>query len=170
MCIRDSFISIHAPLTGSDYLSGAGGGRGGDFNPRSPYGERLLDKYTEFVVFNFNPRSPYGERPSATLPATLAPNFNPRSPYGERQRVIPALLFKSYFNPRSPYGERPGAVSRRAHSPYFNPRSPYGAVSYTHLRAHETGRNLVCRLLLEKKKNAICQTHNSKRKRNRYNN
>src|SRR5678810_1293756 len=28
---------------------------------------------------------------------------------------------------------------------------PY-PVSYTHLRAHETGRNLVCRLLLEKKK------------------
>ena len=26
-------------------------------------------------------------------------------------------------------------------------------VSYTHLRAHETGRNLVCRLLLENKKN-----------------
>ena len=29
---------------------------------------------------------------------------------------------------------------------------PLFAVSYTHLRAHETGRNLVCRLLLEKKK------------------
>ena len=28
-------------------------------------------------------------------------------------------------------------------------------VSYTHLRAHETGRNLVCRLLLEKKKAEI---------------
>ena len=28
-------------------------------------------------------------------------------------------------------------------------------VSYTHLRAHETGRNLVCRLLLEKKTAAI---------------
>src|SRR5678809_1516007 len=27
----------------------------------------------------------------------------------------------------------------------------YEPVSYTHLRAHETGRNLVCRLLLEKK-------------------
>ena len=27
-----------------------------------------------------------------------------------------------------------------------------GAVSYTHLRAHETGSYLVCRLLLEKKK------------------
>ena len=33
------------------------------------------------------------------------------------------------------------------------------SVSYTHLRAHETGRNLVCRLLLEKKKKG--------RKRNR---
>ena len=31
-------------------------------------------------------------------------------------------------------------------------RDTYDAVSYTHLRAHETGRNLVCRLLLEKKK------------------
>src|SRR5678809_588189 len=29
---------------------------------------------------------------------------------------------------------------------------PIEPVSYTHLRAHETGRNLVCRLLLEKKK------------------
>ena len=26
----------------------------------------------------------------------------------------------------------------------------FRTVSYTHLRAHETGRNLVCRLLLEK--------------------
>ena len=30
-----------------------------------------------------------------------------------------------------------------------------GAVSYTHLRAHETVLDLVCRLLLEKKKNTI---------------
>ena len=28
----------------------------------------------------------------------------------------------------------------------------YGTVSYTHLRAHETPEQLVCRLLLEKKK------------------
>ena len=34
----------------------------------------------------------------------------------------------------------------------------WGTVSYTHLRAHETGRNLVCRLLLEKKKKSISQT------------
>ena len=29
------------------------------------------------------------------------------------------------------------------------------SVSYTHLRAHETLANLVCRLLLEKKKNTL---------------
>src|SRR5665213_3009791 len=32
-----------------------------------------------------------------------------------------------------------------------NGRVTVCSVSYTHLRAHETGRNLVCRLLLEKK-------------------
>ena len=32
------------------------------------------------------------------------------------------------------------------------------AVSYTHLRAHETVLDLVCRLLLEKKKNQIPNT------------
>ena len=31
-------------------------------------------------------------------------------------------------------------------------RVSYSAVSYTHLRAHETVLDLVCRLLLEKKK------------------
>src|SRR5450756_1037219 len=31
----------------------------------------------------------------------------------------------------------------------------YAPVSYTHLRAHETRHDIVCRLLLEKKKNKI---------------
>ena len=34
-------------------------------------------------------------------------------------------------------------------------KHPLTPVSYTHLRAHETGRNLVCRLLLEKKKKEV---------------
>src|SRR5678809_1198185 len=45
-----------------------------------------------------------------------------------------------------------------APAPGFGPSIGFGwyegdliSVSYTHLRAHETGRNLVCRLLLEKK-------------------
>ena len=47
---------------------------------------------------------------------------------------------------------------------YFEPKGPNApkwyvvdAVSYTHLRAHETVLDLVCRLLLEKKNNTITQ-------------
>ena len=36
--------------------------------------------------------------------------------------------------------------------------SPFTAVSYTHLRAHETVLDIVCRLLLEKKKTRLNQT------------
>ena len=48
--------------------------------------------------------------------------------------------------------ERLRDVVRRVyeHVPFY--RNKMQPVSYTHLRAHETGRNLVCRLLLEKKK------------------
>ena len=38
-------------------------------------------------------------------------------------------------------------------------------VSYTHLRAHETGRNLVCRLLLEKKKKEKNEIYKKKKKK-----
>src|SRR5674536_21569 len=48
----------------------------------------------------------------------------------------------------------------------------YKAVSYTHLRAHETPEHLVCRLLLEKKKNQPTSAHNRKitRRKKRANN
>ena len=36
----DIFISIHAPLTGSDIMEAGRICIGFDFNPRSPYGER----------------------------------------------------------------------------------------------------------------------------------
>ena len=38
-------------------------------------------------------------------------------------------------------------------------------VSYTHLRAHETVLDLVCRLLLEKKKRILQNTRNTEQKR-----
>eukprot|EP00831_Metopus_contortus_P053837 TRINITY_DN45247_c0_g1_i1.p2 TRINITY_DN45247_c0_g1~~TRINITY_DN45247_c0_g1_i1.p2 ORF type:complete len:112 (+),score=21.70 TRINITY_DN45247_c0_g1_i1:114-449(+) len=42
----------------------------------------------------------------------------------------------------------------RASARHFRKHCP-GPVSYTHLRAHETSLHLVCRLLLEKKKNQL---------------
>eukprot|EP00658_Telonema_sp_P-2_P021165 TRINITY_DN1840_c0_g1_i13.p2 TRINITY_DN1840_c0_g1~~TRINITY_DN1840_c0_g1_i13.p2 ORF type:complete len:115 (+),score=53.21 TRINITY_DN1840_c0_g1_i13:140-484(+) len=48
------------------------------------------------------------------------------------------------------------AASSSAAAPAASAAAPAaGAVSYTHLRAHETPEHLVCRLLLEKKKKKI---------------
>ena len=48
---------------------------------------------------------------------------------------------------------RKGEVQRASDKRYmYCYTDPFGPVSYTHLRAHETKANLVCRLLLEKKK------------------
>ena len=80
-------ISIHAPRMGSDRSKRQNDAPSGNFNPRSPYGERHV--YRENGVLRVE-------------------NFNPRSPYGERLgRCFTIFFFNMDFNPRSPYGERP---------------------------------------------------------------
>src|SRR5660397_284733 len=56
--------------------------------------------------------------------------------------------------PRSRFFARGSAAVTFANPPdsTMSSRDLSGPVSYTHLRAHETKANLVCRLLLEKKK------------------
>ena len=58
-----TFISIHAPRTGSD---------------TSPISSGKSTTY-------FNPRSPHGERPAPASPGKPNRYFNPRSPHGERR-------------------------------------------------------------------------------------
>ena len=56
---RSAFsISIHAPLTGSDRVVYQTRLSRSDFNPRSPYGERLEKTIQYPKTKNFNPRSP----------------------------------------------------------------------------------------------------------------
>ncbi len=55
-------ISIHAPRGGSDYVLRLHRIFGGDFNPRSPWGERPEIRAVFGTNLNFNPRSPWGER------------------------------------------------------------------------------------------------------------
>ena len=58
------FISIHAPLTGSDYSSLLLRTALVHFNPRSPHRERLFSATLSLVTTDhFNPRSPHRERP-----------------------------------------------------------------------------------------------------------
>ena len=63
-------ISIHAPLTGSDPRFAVTWPTKQYFNPRSPYGERLVSIVTVAPSYHFNPRSPYGERRS--IPRTVS--------------------------------------------------------------------------------------------------
>ena len=117
-------ISIHAPHTGRDReyhhsreprkrfqstrpIRGAtDAGREGlprpnDFNPRAPYGARLIKHASYDGGEDFNPRAPYGARLAVVIDIHLAiANFNPRAPYGARRfrwsylfRV--SLLFQS---------------------------------------------------------------------------
>ncbi len=82
--VEECEISIHAPLTGSDCRYRSKKDDAGDFNPRSPYGERLSRNNPNGCKADFNPRSPYGERHGENVQNTVRANFNPRSPYGER--------------------------------------------------------------------------------------
>ena len=58
---------------------------------------------------------------------------------------------------RCPFG-CPDEICPPAEKTVFFYLPDEGAVSYTHLRAHETVLDLVCRLLLEKKKTIIYNT------------
>ena len=124
------YISIHAPRVGSDQHHRSLQSIIKYFNPRSPCGERPIQKtaYQKNMLFqstlpvwgatraitailqgvrDFNPRSPCGERHTRHSVGILLINFNPRSPCGERPFKMWQLLpRKSYFNPRSPCGER----------------------------------------------------------------
>ena len=116
-------ISIHAPLAGSDYDYINISTPTGDFNPRSPCGERRyvdgkpldVDKFQSTLPLrgatSFSAASASSRvRFQSTLPlrgatrlsssATGKPsNFNPRSPCGERlkssPRAIPRMIFQS---------------------------------------------------------------------------
>ena len=74
-----------------------------------------------------------------------------RSETGSRvEKLLERCGLDREFADRYPHQVSGGQCQRAAiaRALAVNPET----VSYTHLRAHETGRNLVCRLLLEKKK------------------
>ena len=121
------------------------------FNPRSPWGERLLTerdlletieisihaprggsdlcfRNAPGVPGHFNPRSPWGERPQLSVGRDDDMyNFNPRSPWGERLSGKPGRIAGNLFQSTLPVGGATG--KNRDNLPvkvYFNPRSPWG--------------------------------------------
>ena len=124
-------------------------GKGANFNPRSPCGERRRRVYRADCSGDFNPRSPCGERRFGFAQIHVLFDFNPRSPCGER-RMVPKedaekVLFQSTLPVWGATGFEAQALQRIAisiHAPrvgsdpiaisticflnYFNPRSPCG--------------------------------------------
>ena len=143
-------ISIHAPRTGSDDGSRRHFEKRGNFNPRSPHGERRADVKLTLKQCSFQSTLPARgatlellktavyQSFQSTLPARGATlirwvccrgffHFNPRSPHGERlRRVRLPCAGRAYFNPRSPHGERRCWKGTPENRNYFNPRSPHG--------------------------------------------
>ena len=147
---RILIISIHAPRGGSDKIVKCIGGLRLYFNPRSPWGERLIKTAAHTATTRFQSTLPVGGATnsgacsaSECLISIHAPrggsdqtlkkqlritnDFNPRSPWGERQ-FTPMLPDKAVrFQSTLPVGGATSAnntTKGRQHD--FNPRSPWG--------------------------------------------
>ena len=130
-------ISIHAPRTGSDFPALSPRPSAGDFNPRSPHGERPGESSISSQLSQFQSTLP-ARGATAQLCVLHAPvwDFNPRSPHGERRAQLVradghltisihaprtgsdpcwwgSARFRVYFNPRSPHGERRDSALHR---------------------------------------------------------
>ena len=100
-------ISIHAPRGGSDPHGNRCGGILKDFNPRSPWGERLFPASRIAPSRGFQSTLPVG---GATQAALRNGNLFPISIHAPRGgsdiKRLPGGNANNDFNPRSPWGER----------------------------------------------------------------
>ena len=98
------------------------------FNPRSPWGERLLRKGILLIIRLFQSTLPVGGATILMIKfPTVYDNFNPRSPWGERQYAQARLVaFPQHFNPRSPWGERQQTLPADLSKTWISIHAPRG--------------------------------------------
>ena len=129
-------ISTHSPRMGRDHCRTLRTSIMQNFNPLSPYGERLSSSIridcelmisthsprmgrdkTSFLkkplYHQFQPTLPvWGETTSSQSRSFMSPNFNPLSPYGERQNLYLVRPSDIIFQPTLPvWGETYGVMS-----------------------------------------------------------
>ena len=80
LLFRNFHISIHAPLTGSDHPSSRRCWNPGDFNPRSPYGERLSSFVFSFISSVFQSTLPLRGATCRGLDSTCTGTFQSTLP------------------------------------------------------------------------------------------
>ena len=124
-CMQN-FISIHAPLTGSDMVFSSLVYSPEYFNPRSPHRERLNAAISTRASLHFNPRSPHRERlkPDGTTRFISISIHAPLT--GSDLNRLNALTQKLKFQSTLPsQGATIKIVTFRHCKLYFNPRSPH---------------------------------------------
>ena len=126
----DTGISIHAPRGGSDFPGAQQCYRCRDFNPRSPWGERLAISPSFLSMALFQSTLPVGGATCRSSSVrSKSTDFNPRSPWGERPGLLTLPSVSSNFNPRSPWGERPGVVDVDSNDGLFQSTLPVGGAT-----------------------------------------
>ena len=101
-----SCFRLSPPWEG-DVFSDFSGHHTNDFNPRPPWGGRLLPApFFVDTASNFNPRPPWGGRRSPYTCHRRRHDFNPRPPWGGRQLIAFSPGDSTDFNPRPPWGGR----------------------------------------------------------------
>ena len=101
-------ISIHAPRGGSDIFNKLANNVNINFNPRSPWGERLSQTDLDMLSKLFQSTLPVGgATPQKSSQRTEWVKFQSTLPVGGATSLmeIPTEL-PTDFNPRSPWGER----------------------------------------------------------------
>ena len=79
-------------------------------NPRSPSGVPPIHLCARYAFSFFNPRSPYGERLLLPFPFCTPSIISIHAPHtGSDANLVEESRGEENFNPRSPYGERPKA-------------------------------------------------------------
>ena len=146
----ESYISIHAPRTGSDETTSDASSKSSLFQstlpargatrglrhkvavlgisihaPRTGSDITPCTRIVQSTISIHAPRT--GSDREARNKAKNSRDFNPRSPHGERHGSPDCIPERHpHFNPRSPHGERRLRKSHRRHGADFNPRSPHG--------------------------------------------
>ena len=128
----NSYISIHAPRTGSDKKLVTGFPVATNISihaPRTGSDSILLLIFVKIIISIHAPRT--GSDQTAPTFGKPILDFNPRSPHGERLLQVHTGLIRHDFNPRSPHGER------------RPPRTPQAAVLSISIHAPRTGSDRI---------------------------
>ena len=127
----DGFIfQSTLPVGGATTTKGADSPRNGDFNPRSPWGERLHIVMRNRVVWHFNPRSPWGERLEPIANFRFKRLISIHAPRGGSDRGLHCYRRPPEdFNPRSPWGERPSVIRLLQNDDEFQSTLPVGGAT-----------------------------------------